>query len=389
MEYFGRYCRVQIIYADIPDLISQISLSGIALEDIEPIDLLTVNARVQYRFYKQLRELISKAGGSSKVIEREGKLWKTATIWKRPVIFLGLLLHFAAIVIIPNRIFIFEVKGNNSVSEQCVLTNAEKVGFKFGVLASEIRSEELKNKLLESLPQLQWVGITTKGCVAQIHVKERSVANTEDQTSKIVTHIVSACDGIITDQTVLEGSPIFRAGDAVKKGDILVSGYMDCGIKFRIGQADADVFALTMRQNQFYSMNPVVQRGVAGGVQTCYKLRIGKKVINLCNHSGIMDVGCVKMYLEDYLTLPGGFYLPVSIIKIIYTDYETLQSTADETVFHWLPLFARKYLKSQMVSGEILGEDLQWEENDAMQIMTGSYACHEMIGREKYEGIME
>ena len=38
---------------------------------------------------------------------------------------------------------------------------------------------------------------------------------------------------------------------------------------------------------------------------------IGKKVINLCNHSGIIDESCVRMYLEDYWSFPGGFQLPV------------------------------------------------------------------------------
>ena len=201
MEHIDRYCRVQLVYADIPALISQISFAGISLEDFEAIDALTVNVSVQFRFYEQLREMIIHAGGSCKVIGREGILWKTASILKRPVICIGVLLYFAAILIIPNRIFFFEVSGNNLVSEQCVLTNAEKLGFKFGVLASEIRSEEMKNLLLESLPQLQWVGITTRGCVARIQVKERSVASFEDQAPKIVTHIISACDGIITDQS--------------------------------------------------------------------------------------------------------------------------------------------------------------------------------------------
>ena len=102
-----------------------------------------------------------------------------------------------------------------------------------------------------------------------------------------------------------------------------------------------------------------------------------------------MDACCVKMYLEDYWTLPGGFHLPVSIIKISHSYYETEQTIAESTPSTWLPEYARNYLQSQMVSGEIVREELLWSKGEELDTLTGIYACHEMIGREKYEGITE
>ena len=384
-----RNYRVQIVAGDIASVISQLSLAGIVLQDVEDVDLLTVNITIQSKCYNQTRKLVRKSGGSCKIINAEGKLWLAEVFWRRPLLLFGVLLFCLAAVILPNRIFFVVVHGNHQIATNHILMNAENLGIKFGALASDIRSEELKNQLLESIPQLQWVGITTKGCIAQINVKERSAAQIDKDDVHAVTSIVAACDGIITEQTVHEGNPIFQVGDAVKQGDVLVSGYMDCGIKLRLCRADAEIFALTTRQMQFLSPNKAVKRGDHLRSRTCYKLRIGKKVINFCNHSGIMDACCVKMYLEDYWTLPGGFHLPVSIIKISHSYYETEQTIAEDTASTWLPEFSRNYLQSQMVSGEIVREVLLWSNGEELDTLTGIYACHEMIGREKYEGITE
>jgi len=123
---------------------------------------------------------------------------------------------------------------------------------------------------------------------------------------------------------------------------------------------------------------------------TCYSLRVGKKVINLCNHSGIQGGTCVKMYSEDYWSLPGGFQLPVSVIKNSYNYYELIAPEVDiEETYSWLPRYARGFLQDSMIAGEILNEELAWNVSDDACEVTGNYACHEMIGQVKCEEIIE
>ena len=197
-----RNYRVQIVAGDLPSVISQLSLSGIVLQNVEDVDVLTVNVSIQSKSYNKMRKLVQKSGGSCKIINTEGELWIAKNFLHRPLLLFGVLLFCIAAVILPNRVFFVDVYGNNEIPTSHILMNAEKLGVKFGVVASDIRSEELKNQLLESIPQLQWVGITTNGCVAQIYVKERSTAQIGKKDIHAVTSIVAACDGVITDQTV-------------------------------------------------------------------------------------------------------------------------------------------------------------------------------------------
>ena len=88
-----------------------------------------------------------------------------------------------------------------------------------------------------------------------------------------------------------------------------------------------------------------------------YSLIIGKKRINFQNNSGISGGECVRIYSENYITLPGGFLLPVAIATERYVYYETqLQSyEAPEAV---LQPFMEEYLLSRMIAGRIVS---RWE----------------------------
>ena len=60
----------------------------------------------------------------------------------------------------------------------------------------------------------------------------------------------------------------------------------------------------------------------------------------------------------------------------------------DDASFDWLPQFSRDYLKSQMIAGEILKEEIAYSVFDNACLLAGIYACHEMIGQVKNEEIM-
>ena len=51
--------------------------------------------------------------------------------------------------------------------------------------------------------------------------------------------------------------------------------------------------------------------------------------------------------------------------------------------------YLRKYLLSQMLAGEILNEDIVLTDGDHVHILTGNYACQEMIGQVTNEETIE
>lgn len=386
MGVLERTLRVQIVSAELSSVITALAFSGIDMQNVVYTDLLTAEAKIRQSQYHSVRIILQKQGATCKVLSREGILWSVLELMKRPMLTCGLLVFAMLACMLPSKIFFVKVSGNEKLTDNHVLSKAEECGIKFGSIASDVRSEKVKNHLLSMLPELQWVGVNTSGCVATIHVKERSQVTEPTELRSSISSIVAAQDGVITGLTVLKGTPLFSPGQAVQKGDILVSGYTDCGIKVLGENAQAEVMANTMREIIFLTMSPTERRGVLIHEHTCYKLQIGKKVINLCNHSGIPDATCVKMYSEYYCSLPGGFRLPLSVKKVNCSYYESEDSgNANEETYSWLLCFARKYLKQQMIAGEILSEEILWVFSEDCCALHGSYACHEMIGRVKYE----
>jgi len=96
------------------------------------------------------------------------------------------------------------------------------------------------------------------------------------------------------------------------------------------------------------------------------------------------------MYKRYTLSLPGGFELPVSLIKeeqVYYACNLTVDTT--ECNFSWMEGYMDDYLKSQMVAGQILKSGLSSEQQDDIYKLSGEYSCIEMIGEIRKEEIID
>ena len=135
----------------------------------------------------------------------------------RPVLLGGMGLLLAASLYLPSRVLFIRVEGNSVVDTREILAAAEACGIRFGASRREVRSEKVKNNLLEKVPDLQWAGVNTAGCVATISVRERQIT-AEEQAEEAVTHLVAARDGYIVSTTVTQGTPLVQVGQTVRAG---------------------------------------------------------------------------------------------------------------------------------------------------------------------------
>ena len=121
-----------------------------------------------------------------------------------------------------------------------------------------------------------------------------------------------------------------------------------------------------------------------------YSLLVGKKRINLWKDSGIWQGTCDRMYEEYYITLPGGFSLPVAFVKETFFYSQSEEKALDPNDLQKSMTEAgRQYLTGQMIAGRILNgtETFSCEEDTCL--LEGIYLCSEMIGRVQTEKIGE
>lgn len=373
--------RVRITSASVGKTLSDINNSDIELMDTSVVNDLVVEAVVKRRCYKTLNKIIERKGDKLEILDRSGVYWDFVSLKKRPILLVGILIYVLLALYLPSRIFFVRVTGNESVPAEVIISQAETFGIRFGASRKDVRSEQVKNALLSAVPQLQWVGVNTYGCVAQITVRERTETPGKISNNGVCS-IVASRDGVIQSLTATRGNVLCKVGQAVKAGQVLISGYTDCGISIKATAAEAEVYAKTKHNLTVKSpLNRAVRQQQAVK-RTRYSIIIGKKLIKLYKDSGISDTGCVKIYSEQYLTLPGGFQLPIALaseVQIVYTTQTKILN--EDVVFDRVETQSEEYLKNTMVAGAILSAQTSKQVAGEVLWMYGEYACVEMIGQ--------
>lgn len=376
---------VEITAASPTDTLTAINTRGINVFNVVYIDDLRVRVSI-YRFsYYRFAQCLTKRNEKWEIIEKVGLYWTIQSLYKRPVLLVGCMIFLCMALYLPTRVLFVDVSGNENITKQQIIAAAEQCGIVFGASRRQVRSEKIKNALLSAIPQLQWVGVNTTGCVAVISVQEGSSIQMQD-SKHTVSSIVAARDGVIESITVLRGNALCKTGQAVKQGQTLVSGYTDCGIYIKAEAANAEIYANTMRVLNVVSPAYYAERGTGTKTINHYSFRIGKNIIKFCKDSGISGSKYVKMYKEEVLTLPGGFQLPLALMTeqfIYYDDTQDIKEVSEETI--QLNEKANAYLLDQMIAGSIQHSRVSVELSDDVYRLVGYYSCLEEIGRVRSE----
>lgn len=375
--------QIEITGADISRSLRRLNEAGITLEKIAVRGNLCISACVAKGDYPRLVQLLEPFGDEIRETKRLGIYWRLRSLRHRPVLVAGLFLYLVFFLFLSTRVLFVTVNGSEQVPARYILEQARGYGLSFGVSNREVRSERIKNGLLENIPQLQWVGVNISGCVAEISVEEQPEHKKKNPTADYpVSHIAANKDGVILSCTVREGNALCSVGQAVRKGQILVSGYTDCGLTIQAVRADGEIYGQTLQSIQALVPAKAETRVNSQKEYHVYTLIVGSRQYSWGDtrmwESDPSD--SVKTVQRYCLTLPGGFTLPVTLEKTTYTFYETEETV---TVNQWdVSEYAKRYLQSHMIAGEILEIQEDFSQEQDVLVFHGKYRCKEMIGVE-------
>ena len=381
--------QLELVSARIERTILLMNAEGIELYDFRQIDLLTGRFWVKRKNFSAALKICTYLEGSLTVLSKRGLYWNLRRLAARPVLPVGIAVILAMYLFLPTRILFVKVEGNASIPTNRILTEAEACGICFGASREAVRSEKMKNQLLERISQLQWAGINTAGCVATISVRERQP---DPQPSRygMVSSLHASRDGYILSATATRGTLLVQPGQAVKAGQMLISGFTDCGITIRAEEAEGEIYAQT---NHFYRLCAPIhssQKSLTGNTYKKYSVRLGKKRINLWKDSGISVDSCDRMYEEYYITLPGGFSLPATLCVETFTEYECIpMQLPQQDLRMGLSAAAKLYLGRHMSAGSIQKESESYTQTQDMLFLAVNYVCQEMISGVRQEQIGE
>lgn len=370
--------EVKLVSPDLPGAMEMLRKAQVPVQDLVLLDDFQLRFFMERNQFSSAKKWLEKRGHRLEICRRRGIYFLLRRLLNRPVLTLGLLTVFLFSLWVPTRVFFLQVEGNTTIPSRQIMEAAGACGIGFGTSRRELRSEKVKNALLAAMPQLQWAGVNTYGCKAVITVRERTQVQQQMQNGQ-VSSIVALRDAVIREMTVLKGNALCQPGQAVKAGEVLVSGYVDHGICIQAGPSIAEIYGDTQRRLTAVIPTEYDQRTKITASTKKYSLIFGKKRINLFKGSGILGTTCAKIYEENYLTLPGGFVLPVAIAWEQWYEFDTICATETKTE-QILSDFATDYLTGQMLAGKITLSNQLFFHDDSYCTLEGQYSCYEMIG---------
>ena len=373
--------EVELLCTDAGFALTKLTDAGIEIRKASiREDQFGVSILIPRNQWNRLRTIANKYGYTCNVQKKKGIYWNLKAMICRPVLIAGLGIFLFLSIYLPTRVLFFQVDGNSFIPDNQILQACENAGIGFGASRAEVRSERVKNALLEAIPELKWVGVNTKGCVAVITVQERRDSVKVKESG--ICSIVASRDGVITFCTASKGNLLAKPGQAVSAGDVLISGYTDCGLSIKATKAEGEIYAQTIRD---ISAVLPTERQCKGEIRKeikKYALIIGKKRINFYKDSGNFSCSCDKMYLTYTLTLPGGFLLPVSLVEETCVMRDVVDGTVDSLeAEEQLAGESLRYLQSEMIAGRVMRFTANRKDEENLLVLNTKYFCHEMIGQ--------
>lgn len=224
-RWFMGYVRFSILGGSPERFLNFCARSGINLWDIRGGT--NCSACVAAGKYRDLRPCARRAKSKIKVLERHGFSFTTKGIRKRRGLLVGTLLFIAVLYLLSARVWSIEVKGNTSIPTAQIQTELKELGIVPGIPKSKVQPQILQQKIMLKFTQIGWLSFNTHGCTAEVQLKEKTERPQVVQEARKIYNIKAAQTGQILNLDVYTGTAAVKQGDAVVKGQLLISGIIE------------------------------------------------------------------------------------------------------------------------------------------------------------------
>jgi len=166
---------------------------------------------------------------------------------KRAGLIVGCLLALFLLLVSERYVWDIRVSGNTSMSREEVVKELERCGFGVGTYIPDVDTTVLENRVLIASDQISWIALSLDGTVARVQVIERTERPPKEDSSR-PANLIATADGQIETVELLRGNCVVRVGQAVRKGELLVSGVYDTANGgYRFTRAAGRILARTER----------------------------------------------------------------------------------------------------------------------------------------------
>lgn len=204
-----------------------------------------LSAKIIAGRYRKLLPIARKCGIKLRIKDKYGLPFRLLPYRRRAGMPLGLLIFIGIIWVLGQFVWLVDIPQVSPALQSRLETAVYNAGIRPGVLRSRIDAAMLSTELQLELRELSWAGISTSGSFVTVDVREM------EKIKKIVDNsepcnVIAAKDGVITSIKSSEGQNEAAVGQAVQKGDLLISGVIEtAGGSVSMVHAQGEVMANT------------------------------------------------------------------------------------------------------------------------------------------------
>ena len=382
-KYMSGYVNIVVEGYYIERFINICNSKKILLWNMKRDNSITLRTSIEAKDFKTLKQICKKTKCRVKIEGKKGLPFVLKKYKKRKVFLFLLCLIILAIFTLSKFIWNIEVQGNVNIPKEEIIELVQTEGLSIGKWKKDVDTKEIINKIRLERDDIAWVGIDIKGTNAIIEIVEA------DKKPDIIDeneycNIVAKSDAMITKVSAKNGIPLVKEGDIVKKGDIIVAGWLEgkyTGKQYvhANGEVLAKVWYTTTEKINLKEIKKVE----TGNTQNKYSVKINNFQINF-NKSLPKFQKYDTIEENKKLKLFSNFYLPLELIKYTYKEYdEIVVAHSIEEAKQMGIDKAYQTLKDKLENKKILDKQVNVRQNaDYIEVQV-TYEVEENIGIEE------
>lgn len=209
---------------NIERFIKRLKNNNIDILNITYISKDEINIKIYKKEYNKVIKL--KTIYEVEIISYYGLIKTKNNLLNNKYIIIFILISLIWLYIITSLIFEIDVITNDSKMEKILISELESMGIKkYNFKKNYIELQQIKKKLLNNhKEQLEWIEIENVGTKYIIRYEPRIKNKINNNTP--LRNIIAKKDCVIRDMTISSGQILKEVDSYVKKGDIIVSGYI-------------------------------------------------------------------------------------------------------------------------------------------------------------------
>ena len=327
-----------------------------------------------------LRRLCAKKEIELTLVSSRGLPSLIYTYRHRVGILVGVILAVLLIALSDDYIWDVRVSGNETLTYSQVVNALEEQGFGVGTPIEGVDVDKLKTAVMVKDGRISWMAVNVVGTVAYVQVREHVASEPDGPT--LPANIVAERDGEIQYLEIFQGEAAVKEGQAVRKGDLLISGVRESNVNgFSVTRAAGSVYAVTEREIRVEIPYEYEKKTYSDSRKRDLSLIFFGKDIKVLKNTGNCGEFCDTIESENMIELPGGTRLPLGLKSVTHAEYTVsteryTPSEAMELAYYRLG----QQINYEMAGAQILSKEIETDIGESSYILVCRIRCIEDIG---------